>query len=95
MGDRAFTFPQAQTLHPQEPSRRAVPGDTRTFSISLTSVDLASLWTLPPRGGLAVRRRPSRAPAGKQQHPESLCGPGHCRLHDQILIHQTRVAAAG
>lgn len=37
MGNRAFTFPQAQTFHPQEPSWRAVPGDTRAFSISLTS----------------------------------------------------------
>ena len=55
MGNRAFTFPQAQTFHPQEPSRRAVPGDTRAFSLLLTSVALASLWTLPPRGGLAAR----------------------------------------
>lgn len=77
MGNRAFTFPQAQTFHPQEPSRRAVPGDTRAFSLLLTSVALASLWTLPPRGGLAARVRPSRAPAGKQRRPEGLYGPGY------------------
>lgn len=33
----------------KEPSRRAVPRDTRSFSISLTSVDVASQWTLCPR----------------------------------------------
>lgn len=32
----------------KEPSQCAVPGDTRSFSISLTSVDVASLWTLRP-----------------------------------------------
>lgn len=88
--DRAFTFPQAQTFHLQGAQSACSP-KRHTLLLHLAHFRGCGLPVdALPQGGLAVRGRPSRAPAGKQRRPESLYGPGYCCLRDQILIHQTR-----